>query len=197
MPKRNKQNNIRRYISPDIRIFRRNGAVLVAALFLSMILLVMGIALLTMQISQAKTYAVTGYSIKAKHFAESGMEDAKIKLQKCIGFPETVMDQDYFTYREEMADFNGNIHGIYTVTINVKNRSQDKYVQVMSEGICGDIVANPPTAMQKELIRVGHNQNLFLKPIGKRVIMAVMPVDNPLSNPDAYKYINYWDGGNY
>lgn len=181
----------------SVRQSRAHGAILIAALFLSMILLIMGMALLSMQISQAKTSALTGYSIKAKHFAEAGMEDAKIKLQKCIGFPETVMDQDCFTYREEIVDFSGNILGIYTVTINVKNRDSDKYVQVMSEGICGDIIENPSASEKKEYIRVGHNQNLFLRPIGKRVIMAVMPMDNPSSNPQAFKYINYWDGGNY
>ena len=197
MTKKSINKNARHTTSMNIGKNRLRGAILVAALFLSMILLIMGMALLSMQISQAKTSALTGYSIKAKHFAETGMEDAKIKLQKCIGFPETVMDQDCFTYREEMVDFNGNIPGIYTVTINVKNRDSNKYVQVMSEGICGDIITNPSTAEQKEYIRVGKNHDLFLKPIGKRVIMAIIPMDNPSSNPQAFKYINYWDGGNY
>ncbi|MCD4783297.1 MAG: hypothetical protein K8T10_05620 [Candidatus Eremiobacteraeota bacterium] len=179
---------------------RISAAILIATLFLSLILLIMGMALLSIRTSQMKTAVLTGQAVRARHIAESGMEDAKIKLQKCVDFPQQVEDQEEFTYREEVSDFDGNILGIYRITINLKNRGEHNYVQVISLGITGHIISNPTSEQKKECIIVGHNSDQYLRPEARRLITAIMPTDPPTvtsPHPNNYQYINYWDGGSY
>ncbi len=178
-----------------------SGALLIATLFLSLILLIMGMALLGIRASQKKSAVETGYSIQARHFAEAGMEDAKIKLQKCINFPESLENQDEFSYREEITDFNGKPLGIYCVTIDLKSRESAKFVSVTTVGISGVLVDNPSNEEGKSYLKIGSDGTKYLKPLAKRVIMATMPTDDPTDTsivPNyGYKYINYRDGGSY
>jgi len=179
---------------------RIRAAILIATLFLSLILLIMGMALLSIKTSQMKSTVLTGQAVRARHLAEAGMEDAKIKLQKCVDFPQQVEDQEEFTYREEVSDFDGNIIGIYKVTINIRNRNEHHYVQVISLGITGHIITNPTSEQKKECIKVGPNSDQYLRPEARRLITAIMPTDPPdvsTPHPNNYQYINYWDGGSY
>ena len=177
--------------------YGNKGIMLVTTLLLSLILLVMGITLLSIRASQVKRTSVSQYAVQARHIAEAGMEDARIKLQKCVDFPSGVESQKVFSYREEVNDFDGNPIGVYRVSINIQNREDKKYFQVESVGISGLIIENPKEEEKKELVKMGANGVVYIKPMAKRIISAIMITDDPLINSNAYKYINYWDSGSY
>ncbi len=66
---------------------RVQGSVLIIVLLLIMVLFLMGMTMLGIKSTQAKSAVMTRYSIIAREIAIAGIEDARVKLTKDIDFP--------------------------------------------------------------------------------------------------------------
>ena len=96
----------------------RRGAILVAVLLLAVVFLVGGIALTTQQQTRYAAVKAEIDALQALTLAESGLEDALVKLQKDPDFPPRGgPEQLTFTYTE-MVFTDGRPVGSYTVCIN-------------------------------------------------------------------------------
>jgi type II secretory pathway pseudopilin PulG len=97
----------------------QRGSVLVGVLLLSVVFLLAGIALTTQQRSRYAAVVAEAATLQALSLAESGLEDARIKLEKDPGFPPRGgPEQQTFTYTEEIRSTSGQPVGSYTVTVD-------------------------------------------------------------------------------
>lgn len=97
---------------------RERGAILVAVLLLAVVFLVGGIALATQQRARYAAVAAEVDALQALTLAESGLEDALVKLQKDPDFPpQGDVEQLSFTYSESVFT-DGRPVGSYTVTVD-------------------------------------------------------------------------------
>ena len=102
----------------------RRGAVLVAVLLLAVVFLVGGIALTTQQQTRYAAVAAEIDALQALTLAESGLEDALVKLQKDPDFPPRGDPaQLTFTYSETVLT-DGREVGDYTVSIDTSYEAE-------------------------------------------------------------------------
>jgi hypothetical protein len=161
----------------------RRGSLLITSLFLSIILLIMGVCFLTMKALQYQSGSLAGLSSRAGAIAEAGIMDAKLKLEKDLEFPraDSPADQTEFSYAENFFDLDGASRlGSYAVVIDTKKRVSPWYIiRITSIGTLGPL-----------------NQ-----PLARRKIYAELDVSpqlrgNPSSpNPNYFRLINWQDSG--
>ena len=158
------------------------GSMLIISLLLSLILLLMGICFLTVKTLQYQGGALTGRFAAASALAETGMEDARIKLEKDPEFPPPGdEDQAIFSYSEEFYDIDEVTRaGTYTVTIDSTYKdSPYKILKITSYAIVGTI--DDPLAMRR---------------ITSELDISPTMRDNPaVPNPNYFKYINWQKSG--
>lgn len=120
---------------------RRRGFMLIVALFLMVIVVVMGMAFLS---TRGLRYTEATRSVayrKALALARGGLEDARVKLEKDPRFPPPGgLEQTVFTYQEEVTALaNGPRVGLYTVTVDTTWRKEPYGVILLTaRGQVGD-----------------------------------------------------------
>ena len=123
---------------------RRSGSSIVAVLLLLSAVLVLGMGLLSSRVSQVRAARFSMQASQAQLLAESGLADARLKLDKRLGFPPKNMDEDevIFTYTEDFFAPDGVRVGSYHVIVD-RTWEKDPYrlIRVTSEGFLG-----PPDA---------------------------------------------------
>jgi hypothetical protein len=119
---------------------RARGIALIAALLISVVLLLIGIGFLGQRASQYEAAHERLYQAQAGALAQAGLADALGKLALDIDFPPLQSDvQEAFTYGDEMRDSSGALVGTFLVTVNRKYDGQPyQVIQITSRGSLGD-----------------------------------------------------------
>jgi len=131
----------------------RRGAILAVVMLLLIVLFVMGMTLLSVKNTQAKSSMMMRFGKMAKYIALAGMENARVKLMKDLDFPpEDIIEDHCFTYAEELQFPDGSPSaGYYVVTVDAtrndpKEDSFDRTIRVTAVGVAterdGSIVAS-------------------------------------------------------
>ena len=128
---------------------RRRGALLIVALLVLGVALVAGMGLMTSQVSNYRGVHSAEDAAMALCLAQSGLEDARLKLERDPLFPPrgdgNLMDQDsgdkpqeqtLFTYSEDIL-VNGSRIGSYRVSIDTSFVPSYQFVRVTSNGLVG------------------------------------------------------------
>lgn len=115
------------------------GAVLVAALLISMVLLLVGLGFLGQRRGQYQAAREAINRCRVEAVAEAGLQDALGKLAKDYTFPPLhSADQSDFVYSETLKNSAGESVGAYSVTVTVRYRRQPyNVVRVTSRGYLG------------------------------------------------------------
>ncbi len=118
---------------------RRPGFIMIAALLITVILVVAGMAYLGSRVAQYRGAAKGLEAAQARALARAGIEDARVKLEKDYRFPpQSAYDQPVFTYSEDVRD-GGTVIGSYTVSIDEMHRSSPFFVlRITSVGVVGN-----------------------------------------------------------
>lgn len=137
---------------------RRRGMLLVAALLVLGVALVAGIGLMTSQVSSYRGVQSAEDAAMALCLAQSGLEDARLKLERDALFPphgdgnllkpdigHKPQEQALFTYSEDMS-VGGKRVGSYRVSIDTGFADRYQFVRVTSSGLVGSSEA--PTAQR-------------------------------------------------
>lgn len=146
-------------------------------LMLSLIMLLLGLGFLNKRASQYRGAYQTTYSVMALQLARAGLEDARVKLDKCRDFPpQTGQDQKTFSYTEVLVPDRES----YTVTLDLSLRDEPFFiVRVTSTGVSGAVE----------------------QPRARRVLTAELDFapnlrsDSSLPNPDYFQFVHFQDLG--
>ena len=128
----------------------RRGSTLVAALLVSLVLLVASLGFLGQRAAQNRAVNASILRVQARAMAESGLEDAIQKLSKDGRFPPLFADkQTRFTYLETVTNGSGAIVGDFTVTVDVTHRGAPySILKLTSTGRVGPVPTTPQAEMQ-------------------------------------------------
>jgi hypothetical protein len=99
---------------------QRSGFMLVLCLLILTLLLVSGMGLMSVQKYQHRAVSSDVLTLQALQLARSGLDDARIKLERDQFFPPTeATDQAVFTYSEDVSLPSGGVYvGSYFITID-------------------------------------------------------------------------------
>ncbi|MHC9539749.1 MAG: hypothetical protein AB9903_09515 [Vulcanimicrobiota bacterium] len=161
---------------------REKGSLLIMSLLLSLVLLILGMAFLTVKSMRYKGSAMAGAYAQVSAIAEAGIEDARIKIAKDPEFPPPGdKDQNVFCYSESVLDIDGTtLIGTYTVTIDSSmNYPPYLVIRITSTGLAGPL--EEPYAK---------------KTIETELDMSEKLRDNPAAvNPNFFRFINWKESG--
>ena len=118
----------------------KRAIALATVLLMLAVLMTLALAVLTSKVMQYRGAVLTAEAALAQSLAEAGLEDARIKLSKDLAFPplEASPQAVFFSYSEEVTDFDGNRVGSYTVYIQeLVAGAPDHTVRVVSVGTSG------------------------------------------------------------
>ncbi len=152
----------------------RRGSTLLVVLLVLVILLILGMAFLTRQTHLHGAANQAQLSVAARAIAESGLEDARAKLEKDVDFPpQADPTQQSFTYSEDLTDItNTDPVGQYTVTIDLSKKEKNGIIAITSVG------------------RLSKDTQI------QRVLYAEIDSSGDLAtNPKFYRYIHFEDRG--
>ena len=146
-------------------------------LMLSLVLLLLGMGFLNRRASQYQGAYQTTYGVLALQLARAGLEDARVKLDRCDDFPpRSGSDQKLFGYTEILVADEES----YSVTIDLSMREKPFYlVRITSVGTSGPL--EQPRARRQ--LRA----ELDLAP--------TLRSDGSTVNPDYFQYVNFVDLG--
>ena len=132
--------------------YGQRGSTLVMALFISVLLLIVGLGFLGQREGQYQAAQEQVYFVRAKALADAGLQDALGKLAKDIEFPPIrSVDQSVFSYSEEMRDSGGQLVGTFRVSVNAKYRDLPYAVlEISSVGLLGD-PADPLARVERSI----------------------------------------------
>ena len=152
----------------------RRGSTLLVVLLILVVLLLLGMAFLTQQTHLYGAANQAQSAVAARAIAESGLEDARAKLEKDVDFPpQADPSQMIFTYSEILTDITDtNPVGQYTVTIDQSKVEDNGIIMVTSVGrLSGDSQA-------------------------QRVLYGEIDLSGDiLTNPKFYRYVHFEDRG--
>lgn len=116
----------------------RRAFLLVAALFILIVLLLLGMGLMNSQSARYRAAARAQESAQALELALSGMDDVRVKLETDANFPPNpAEDQMNFNYAEDVQVAGANI-GSYEVTLDTTfNKPPFNIVKVRVVGSVG------------------------------------------------------------
>ncbi|MEW6278650.1 MAG: hypothetical protein AB1758_08525 [Candidatus Eremiobacterota bacterium] len=98
---------------------RTRGFILVMALWLVLLLFVMGMAFLGSSAGRNRAAASAELSAQAYWVARAGLDDALTKLATNLRFPPRgADDQTVFSWSEDLTDASGAVMGSYTVMVD-------------------------------------------------------------------------------
>lgn len=126
---------------------KRRGFLLAMVMLLCLILLVFGLAFLGSRGRQYQSVISAGQSAQAQELARAGIEDARVKFDRDIGFPPPLaIGQHTFSYCEEVTDAGGVYLGRYRVSLDMTySRPPFSVACIRSTGSLGP--AEAPTAL--------------------------------------------------
>jgi hypothetical protein len=162
---------------------KKKGYLLITSMFLSLILLIMGMSFLGVKTMQYGGSGLIGSSLLADGIAQAGMEEAKLKLEKDLLFPPPGDEaQKIFSYSEDFLDIDGVTNlGSYTVTIDSRKKDAPYLLVVItSAGTAGP--ADKALARRKITAEVD-------------VSPTVRGSSPAASNPRYFQFINWLDSG--
>ncbi len=118
---------------------KSRGAVLIAALLISMVLLLVGLGFLGQRRGQYQAAREAINRCRAEALSDAGLQDALGKLAKDYAFPPLhSADQSDFVYSETLKNSAGESVGTYSVTITIRYRRPPyNVVRVTSRGYLG------------------------------------------------------------
>lgn len=135
---------------------QRKGMLLIVALLVLGVALLAGMGLMTSQVSNYRGVHAAEEAAMALCLAQSGLEDARLKLERDGLFPPRgdgnllkpdtgtkPQDQSLFTYSEDIS-LDGKRIGAYRVSIDASFLPGYKFVRITSNGLVGPTEA--PTA---------------------------------------------------
>ena len=127
---------------------RDQGSILVVALILSVLLLILSIGFLSQRSAQNRAAQATKNQLQARLLAETGLEDALVKLSKRVDFPPlNHVTQSNFDYRNTLKNSSGTGLGSYEVSLDMRYANAPYWiVRVTSTGMVGD-PAEPTSAV--------------------------------------------------
>lgn len=146
-------------------------------LMLSLVFLLLGMGFLNRRASQYQGAYQTTYAITALQLARAGLEDARVKLDKCSDFPPSSgVDQKLFSYTEVSVPDEES----YTVTVDLSLRGKPFcLVRITSVGTAGEMTR--PRARRTLRAEVD--------------LSATLRSDSAVANPDFYQFVNFQDLG--
>lgn len=107
------------------------GSTLVVSLLLGVLILLLGMALLSVQSSHRRAARALEAGVQAKLLAEAGLEDARVKLSRDPFYPDaTGSAQPTFSYTETLP--SGPSKGSFSVTID-RSRIDEPYFLLIIE----------------------------------------------------------------
>ncbi len=111
---------------------RRKAFILILALFIVTFISVLALAFLGAGPMNYRTAMSVTLEQQVQWLARSGIEDARIKLQRDPDFPPAMGDEgQYFSYSEQISELGGSAAiGSFEVTVD-KSHSQDPYFLVI------------------------------------------------------------------
>ena len=115
------------------------GFVLPMCLLLSILFLVMVLGMLGSRGPQQEAAANLRLHQQARHLAQAGLEDFRVKLGKDIKFPPPPSpDEPFFSYSEGVYDVDDSLVGVYQVKVDQSLNQGPYFVfRVTSVGILG------------------------------------------------------------
>jgi Tfp pilus assembly protein PilX len=124
----------------------QHGSVIILVLLLLVLMFTMGMTILGMKMTQARSSMMMKQALIAKQIAISGIEDARLKLLKDIDFPPRGGNDDVLYSYSEILQFPGDSEpvGEFTVTVDSscnepeKPSNYDRKVTITSVGIMKD-----------------------------------------------------------
>jgi hypothetical protein len=137
-----------------MRRIAQNGSTLIMALFISILLLLIGMGFLGQREGQYRAAQEQIYFLQARVLADAGLEDALGKLAKDIEFPPIrSRDQGVFSYQEFMRDSNGDVVGSFRVSIDANYRDRPySILRIHSVGNLGP--EDDPLARVKRVLEI-------------------------------------------
>ena len=111
---------------------RRKAFILILALFIVTFISVLALAFLGAGPMNYRTAMSVTLEQQVHWLAQSGIEDARIKLQRDPDFPPSMGDEGlYFSYSEQISDLGGTSPiGSFEVTVD-KSHAKDPYYLVI------------------------------------------------------------------
>lgn len=161
---------------------KRRGVLLVTILFLSALILVLGLAFLSQQSARYRSAQDLALATRAHGLALAGLEGARVKLERDLLFPPLLAeDQREFSYNELVTRLDGELEGQVTVTLDLGY--QDEPFQVLVVRSTG-LVGSPESPAARRTIEA----ELDLAPTIRGTV-------DP--NPDYFRFIRYRDHGGF
>ena len=156
---------------------RARGFSLSLILMLSVLMLLLGLGFLNKRVSQYRGALQSSYSLLALQLAKAGLEDARVKLEKCGRFPlGATTDQKFFSYTEILEPDRES----YTVTLDLALVDAPfSIIRITSVGTSGPIS----------------------QPRARRCLKAELDVsehlrsNSSLANPDFFQLVHWQDLG--
>lgn len=138
---------------------RRRGMLLVVALLVLGVALVAGMGLMTSQVSNYRGVKSVEDAAQALALAQSGLEDARLKLERDLDFPpKGDPGQTLFTYSEDVRIGSERI-GSYRVSIDMAfHSSHYDMVRIVSTGLVGP--GSEPTAQRTLKVDLDTNSDV-------------------------------------
>lgn len=95
------------------------GFALIVVLLVISLLLILGIGYISRGVARYRAVRDTAVSSQARAIAIAGMEETRVKMDKDYYFPpQSAIDQQYYSFSEQVVDLSGNVVGVYVVTLN-------------------------------------------------------------------------------
>lgn len=156
----------------------RRAYVLVMVMFISLVLIVSGMAYLSAQTRNYQAAVTTIYAAQARGLAEAGLEDARSKLEKDPRFPPPAEEgQKLFSYVETLTDIGGvGTVGSFEVSVEMSLADKPYYVAIVRSE--GRLQSGESHVLRAEI---------DLCPFDR------LDPDEP--NPDAYRVVNILEEG--
>jgi len=155
---------------------------LVLVLLMLVLFLTAGMAFLGKRVLQYRGTTQVVSAAIARELAESGLEDARVKLQKDLLFPPvSSVDQLFYTYTEKLLAQDGTtLVGTYSVTIDSRYADPPRSILVITSVGCVNPARNPVPCMRK---------------IRAELDIAILERGTGLPNKKLFRYRNYKDEG--
>lgn len=168
----------------------QRGSTLIAALLISVVILVAGLGMLSQRVFQGKSLNERETAAQALALAQSGLDDCVLKLRRDYNFAPRMIDGDLmaeedrqttFSYTEIITDRTGEDFGGYRVSVDAAERIEpSESLRIVAIGFVGDV--DEPVAVRE--IRAEFNLNPRRR--------NGLPQEATF-----YKVLNYQDTGNY
>jgi type II secretory pathway component PulK len=159
---------------------RKRGFILVLSLLLCALLFVVGIAFLGLKANQYRSASSAQMAVQAKAFAEAGLEDFRLKLDRDSEFPPQSDDSGLYNYHDKIS-VAGTVQGAYTISIDSTYAGEPFNLLVIT--CTGEVGETSETSTARRVFRAEVDVSPFSRS------------DATLPNPNYRRLINVQDLG--